>query len=137
MNHSNSRSLHSNDIALIFFSLSKQSLKWHSSLHPVWKKIENRMDSKNESRTNEKKTGDVSAKKIRNTNPHSPKSERRKKLRRENIIRIIPKRFQYGRRVFHSMLVCNHSLASVATVRFFSVCIAKCSPSLVDSSPHS
>lgn len=100
-------------------------------------KIENRTDNKNESISN-KKNCDVSSKKnITNTNPHSPKSESKKELRRENIIRIIPKRFQHERRVFHSMLACNHSLASVATVRFFSVCIAKYSLSLVYSTSHS
>lgn len=45
-------------------------------------------------------------------------------MRRENIIRIIPKRFQCGLRVFHSILDCNHSLASFATVLFLWFCDA-------------
>lgn len=52
------------------------------------------------------------------TRKKAPKEKQSKKMRRENIIRIIPKRFQCGLRVFHSILDCNHSLASFATVLF-------------------
>lgn len=73
----------------------------------------------------------MSAKKHKHK-PTFTKKRKRKKLRRENIIRIIPKRFQCGRRVFHSMFECNHSLASSCYCPFFfhSVCIARCSLSV-------
>lgn len=58
------------------------------------------------------------------TRKKAPKEKQSKKMRRENIIRIIPKRFQCGLRVFHSILDCNHSLASFATVLFLWFCDA-------------